>query len=71
MLQIKALTNFDEFQKGDEFELPPAYAKAVIEKGLAVEATESKAGPAPENKMAQSADNKSAEKASRAAGKTK
>lgn len=34
-MKIKALDNFDSLQRGDEEDLPPEYAKAVIKKGLA------------------------------------
>ena len=57
MKTVKAMTNFDSYMKGAEFDLPPEYAQAVIDKGLAVEVKQ-KAAPAPANKMAAEPANK-------------
>lgn len=62
-MKVKALVNFDNFQRGDEPDLPPKYAKAVVEKGLAkaLEAdgeAEQKQDDDPQNKMAAEPENK-------------
>jgi hypothetical protein len=70
MPMIKALRNFDGFTRGQETELPPMYAKAVISKGLAVEVADkekktdkttppAKTAPVPANKMNPAPANKS------------
>ncbi len=60
MQKVRALTNFDGHLKGAEVELPPEYAKAVIQKGLAEEVKEKveKSAPAVDNKMVDGHANK-------------
>jgi len=60
MQKVRALTNFDGHLKGAEVELPPEYAKAVVQKGLAEEVKEKaeKAAPVVDNKMTDDPANK-------------
>lgn len=55
--KVKALQNFDGFVMGDEIDLPPEYAKGVIDLGLASEVKQ-KSAPVPENKMSAEPENK-------------
>lgn len=63
-MKVRALTHFDNFQAGQEFDLPKTYAEGVIKKGLAREIPGDgpkveKAAEQHENKMAAEPANKS------------